>query len=117
MLETKFFLPLKCLSNYLLTIITVKLRFLSSLVNYVLVNGDRESWEGQSIASTKRVGVGVIFLEGVDGVVCHVHLDSIAPVIVHVGHIYQHLTHRSLNECSVTCEIVNRFDECKKILI
>lgn len=115
MLETKFFLPLKCLSNYLLTIITVKLRFLSSLVNYVLVNGDRESWEGQSIASTKRVGVGVIFLEGVDGVVCHVHLDSIAPVIVHVGHIYQHLTHRSLNECSVTCEIVSRFDECKKI--
>ena len=85
-----------------MAIVTVKLWLVALLINDVLVNSYRESWEGKGVASAERATLGVIFLEGIDGVVCHVHLEPIPPVVVQVSHVDQHLSHSGLNEGPVT---------------
>jgi len=43
-------------------------------------------------------------VELVDGVVVHVHLHAVAPVMFHVRHVDQRLTDRRLDEETMTCE-------------
>jgi len=53
--------------------------------------------------STTEPPLRLLPVKLVDGVVVHVHLHAVSPIVFHVRHVDQRLTDRRLDEETMTC--------------